>query len=231
MKKLIVFAFIFLFTSCSTRQHTKKTRYFFIGFDLSNNEQRHVGNFTNFGDTLPSSEYFTNLLYETYKCEGYAMNEVVITGVYEFKDSLDYLKWVNVHGGAMGECKDSTFFWHAQFGAWGSDTLYYGDKVGQKKKKVGKITPTKSDQDQYYDDGQISIFSDPDSTILLRTNQDQNYDDYGKYFFPIGPDTPILFKVTIGLSAYMTTYHCDTIDWRSKYDSLILKFNQAHEPR
>jgi len=81
----------------------KHTRYFLIGYDISSDHQRDVGNFTTWGDSLQSKEYFRRLLYKWKRCYGYSYDQVVIVGVYEFKDSLEYSRWRNPTGEILND--------------------------------------------------------------------------------------------------------------------------------
>lgn len=125
MKLLFTFLIVIFFVGCRYwgRESKKHTRYFLIGYDISNSYRRDVGNFTSWGDSLPSKEYFRGLLYKWKKCYGYSYDEVVIVGVYEFKDSLEYSRWQNPTGEILNDSTECETTYIHFGGSLATDTI------------------------------------------------------------------------------------------------------------
>lgn len=112
---VLIVTSVFVYHKNIHEDTVKERRYFYIGYDCSNEYRRDVGNITSSGDSLPSHEYFKDLIYNWKKCDGYSYKDIVIVGVHEFKDSLEYMKWKKIDGGTIEECIEGGFEGHPSF--------------------------------------------------------------------------------------------------------------------
>ena len=72
----------------------KQMRYFLIGYDASNAQERSYGSFMTKEDSMPNIDYLGDMVYGFLKCKtSFKPEQVIITSLFEFKDSLEYAKF------------------------------------------------------------------------------------------------------------------------------------------
>lgn len=113
MKYLLIL--IVVFCGCKgTRYEPKndadKIRYFFVGYDVNTPEFRSVGNFYNNG-VLLNVDSLTNIVYRMFKCDKEVRrDQCIITSIFEFKDSSEYMMFKNGRGNYIFDCDSIPIF-------------------------------------------------------------------------------------------------------------------------
>ena len=95
-------------SSCSNNQKQKR-RYFFVGYDVGTPTIRSVGNFYSNGE-FKNVDYYRQVVYDMLKCEyDIKIEQCMITGFYEFKDSIEYNQFKNGRQEFVFDCGTSVY--------------------------------------------------------------------------------------------------------------------------
>ncbi len=92
---IAVFDKTWLLLEHKEKQNVKQSiRYFLIGYDASNAHERSYGNYITMLDSMPNTDDLQDDVYGFLKCEhSFKKESVIITSLYEFKDSLESAKF------------------------------------------------------------------------------------------------------------------------------------------
>lgn len=85
--------FLLVGVKCKDKENDS-SRYFYIGYQVIAFGVRINNVYFSEGE-LRSKEYFENVVYDAYRCEGQRLDSgsVLITSLYEFKNKEDYIKF------------------------------------------------------------------------------------------------------------------------------------------
>lgn len=119
MKKTIIILAAILVTlfSCSNSGHkksepeVKKTRYFFVGYNIISGEQTSLGNFGFWSETYPVLDSLKLQIFNFSKCDfqnPLKVNECAVTGFYEFRTADEFWTFYGDRSKKMTPCDSLT---------------------------------------------------------------------------------------------------------------------------